>query len=205
VKFLPAAILIKIQIVKLKFGSMKLNEKMMLDAVGKIIDHSSISELDCERLSIELRTPLAELKAYFPDKNAIILFMLRQLHAEIIKIIQDEKEQHQTPTQAFNRMFISLDYLFEAKSYYLSVIFYAETKNNQEEIKIALDQVKLAAQQALELIIERGKESKDFKIRQASEALVENILSSFRNFVAEKQVDRKIREAFDRLKTNLKN
>ncbi|MCK9452659.1 MAG: hypothetical protein M0Q90_13275 [Bacteroidales bacterium] len=184
---------------------MKLNKKMILDAAGKIIDNSSISELDCERLSSELRIELSEVKAYFPDKNAIILFMLRQLHEEITEIIQDEKEQHQTPTQAFNRMFIGLDYLFEAKSYYLPVIFYAETKNSQEENRIALDQVKLAAQKALELIIERGKESKDFKIRQASEALVENILSSFRSFVAEKQVDRKIREAFDRLKTNLKN
>jgi AcrR family transcriptional regulator len=205
VKFFTRSDFKKIQIVKLKIDSMKLNEKMILDAVGKIIDNSSISELDCKRLSIELRTSLAELKAYFPDKNAIILFMLRQLHEEIIEIIQVEKDQHQTPTQAFNRMFIGLDYLFEAKSYYLPVIFYAETKNSHEEIRIALDQVKLAAQKALELIIERGKESKDFKIRQASEALVENILSSFRSFVAEKQVDRKIREAFDRLKTNLKN
>lgn len=182
---------------------MKLNEKMLLDAAGKIIDNHSINALNPERLSIELRSQLSEIEAYFPDKNAIILFMLKQLREEIIKTIHDEKKQQQSPAQAFSLMFTSLDYLFEAKSYYLPVIFYAEAANNQKEIKIALDEVKLAAQKALELILERGKESKDFKLKQASEALVENILSSFRNFVAEKQVDRRIREAFDRLKADL--
>jgi len=182
---------------------MELNEKMILDAAGKIIDNHSINELNPERLSNELRPQLSKIADYFPDKNAIILFMLKQLREEIINTIHDEKEQQQTPAQAFSRMFTSLDKLFEAKSYYLPVIYYAESTHSQKEIKIALDEVKLAAQKALELILERGKESKDFQIKQASEALIENILSSFRNFVAEKQVDRRIREAFDRLKADL--
>lgn len=182
---------------------MELNERIILDAAGKIIDNQSINALSCESLSIELRSQLPELKAYFPDKNAIILFMLNQLKEDIVIIIQNDRELPQTPKQAFNRMFISLDYLFEAKSYYLPVIFYAEANSSGKGTEIALDEVKKVAQKALELIIERGKDSQDFKIKQASEALVESILGSFRNYVAEKQVDRKIREAFERLKKDL--
>ena len=182
---------------------MELNDKMIVEAAGKIIDNQSINTLTCESLSIELRCPLSMLKTYFPDKNAIILFMLNQLKEEIILIIQNDRELPQTPKQAFNRMFISLDYLFDAKSYYLPVIFYAEANSKGNGIKIALEEVKKLAKRALELIIERGKESQDFKIKQASEALVESILTSFRNYVAEKQLDRKIREAFDRLKADL--
>jgi AcrR family transcriptional regulator len=164
----------------------------MVAAAGKIINESGINSLSIEELAREMKIDHSLLNPYLKKDDDILVLILLSLETEIKQLINNTRSSDGTSEEELRLLFENMHKLLKIKQYYLSVIFFIESKEMNSELQNALLRIKISVKAFLLEVINHGKEETVFKTKLASGSLVNNILGSFRSFMNEQRLINKM-------------
>jgi len=179
---------------------MELNTTDMVAAAGKIINESGINSLSIEELAGEMKIDNSLLYPYFKKDDDILMLLLQSLEDEIKQLVSDTGTVYKSPEENLQLLFKNMHELLKLKPYYLSLIFFVESKEKNTVLQKTLLRIKIYVKTYLLEVINHGKRETVFKTRQTSRSLVNNILGSFRSFMNEQRLIAKMVKDLEILK-----
>jgi len=180
---------------------MELKTTDIVEAAGRIIIESGTDSLSIKELADEMGIETPLLDSYFEKDDGILMLLLKSLENDIKQLISETRTVDRSPEEDLQLLFQNMHELFKHKPYYLSVIFYTESKEKESEFQKVLLRIKISVRTYLLEVINQGKKETVFKTRQASRVLVTNILGSFRSFMNEQRMISKMVKDLEILKT----
>ena len=160
----------------------------IVEAAGSIILQSGINVLSIEELELKIGISHKELSMYLRKDKDILIMLLISLESEIQQIINDLVISNQSPEEALQNLFKSLNKLFERKPFYLDLIFDKHLEEKDSEILKIINRIIKRAESFLLQVIDKGKQEHVFQTGTKSRYLVNRILVSFRLLMNEQRV-----------------
>jgi hypothetical protein len=179
---------------------MEIKTTAIVEAAGRIIQESGINSLSIEKLAGVMKTDPCLLKTCVSDNDEILLILLQSLDNEIKRMRSNALSGSSSPSDELQLLFESLYKFFNENPHYLTIIFSTETGNKNTGTEAVLSAIKTEIRSYLSQLIKRGKKDKVFRNKQTVRFLVNNILGSFRMFMNEQWIIKKMVKELEILK-----
>lgn len=167
---------------------MKIDNRTIIQAAGKIIDHSGTEALTVKALMRELSVSKNELSHLIQKDEDILLILYHELEKELSKLVDEFTHKNLPSDIKLQGLFKQLFVLFKLKPFFLSIVFDNNLMERDDQMKMSFVRIKNIAEVYLSKLIDEGKGEAIFKTKQSTQSLVEGILSSFQLLMRDEQI-----------------
>lgn len=171
----------------------------VIKAAGRIISISGTKGLSLNALLNEPEIKGKNFLDKFKDEEDIYEILLMNFEIELIELFVNVAKEGNKPDAEIELLFKKLYALFEARPWYLSLIFDYNLQQRYAWFENSILRIRKSARSYLIDLIARGKKEKIFKNSLNTNLLVKGILVSFRSLMNDYQLGQKVISDIKRL------
>lgn len=168
--------------------AMNLEKEDIVEAAGRLVLQSGLSELSIEELELKMGISHGELSMYLKSDKDIPIMLLISLETKIMQLIKYVAISNLSPEDELQALFKNLNKLFDQSPFYLVLIFDKHLSERDSEIPVIMRRIIKRVENFLLQVINKGKHENIFQAEVKTRYLVNRILVSFRLLMNEQRL-----------------